>query len=139
MTTHDDVTIRPATADDAAAVRALLQSVAGAWQANWRDDAVDRAIASAAGLAFVAQGDDVIVGFACAHDIGFRAYLSELAVAESDQRTGIGTRLLRAIDDALAARGCAILVADVYPPAAKFYRKLGWSEPDAVLMRKSVT
>ena len=136
MTTHDNLTIRQATADDAPAVRALLQSVTGVWQSNWRGDAVERAIASAAGLAFVAQRDDAIIGFACAHDTGFRAYLSELAVAESDQRTGIGTRLLNAIENALAARGCAILIADVYPPAAEFYRKLGWSEPDAVLMRK---
>jgi predicted N-acetyltransferase YhbS len=75
-----------------------------------------------------------VVGFACAHDVDFRGYLSELAVAEPEQNGGIGTALVRAVQSALVARGCTVLIADLYPPAARFYRKLGWSEPKAKLL-----
>jgi predicted N-acetyltransferase YhbS len=45
----------------------------------------------------------------------------------------LGTRLLRRVEEAVAERGCA--VADVYPGAEDFYRKLGWSAPTATLLK----
>jgi predicted N-acetyltransferase YhbS len=129
-----DIAIRQATGKDVPAVRGLLESLPGVWQESWRPDVLERAISSADGLALVAFRREGLVGFVCAHDVGFRAYVSELAVAESEQRSGLGTELLRRIEEKLVERGCAILIADVYPPAEAFYRKLGWSPPDAKLL-----
>ncbi len=126
--------ITQATPADSAAITRLLQSTSGVWQAEWRSDAVQRAITAADGLAFVATEGEEIVGFISGHDVGFRAYLSEFAIAESRQRSGIGTALLRDFESALAERGCRLVVADVYPPAEPFYRALGWRTPAAILL-----
>jgi ribosomal protein S18 acetylase RimI-like enzyme len=126
--------IRSATSADCDAVTDLLRSIDGVWQAEWRSDAVGRAIAAADGLAFVAEEDARIFGFICGHDLGFRGYLSEFAVAEASQRTGIGTALLRAFEREVVRRGCGLVVADVYPPAEAFYRARGWTAPAAVLL-----
>ena len=122
--------IRPATTSDGSAVTDLLKSIEGVWQ----PDSVLRAISAADGLAIVAVEQEHVIGFICGHDLGFRAYLSEFAVAESHQRAGIGTVLLRTFEDALAQRGCRLVVADVYPPAEPFYRRLGWAPPSAILL-----
>ena len=128
------VKIRPATATDSSAVTDLLKSIGGVWQPDWRADSVHRAISAADGLAFVAVEQAHVIGFICGHDLGFRGYLSEFAVAESHQRAGIGTALLQALESALARRGCQLVIADVYPPAEPFYRTLGWGAPSAVLL-----
>ncbi len=36
----------------------------------------------------------------------------------------------------LADRGCAVLIADVWRDAERFYRSQGWTPPDVVLLRK---
>ena len=126
--------IRRAGPDDVPAIQQLLRSLLGVWQDSWRADVIERALDSARDLVFVAEEHGRIVGFACAHDLGFRAYLSELAVCDSHQRKGIGTELVRQIEAKLAARGCALLIADVYPPAEAFYSKLGWRPPQATLL-----
>lgn len=126
--------ITPATTADSEAVTTLLKSIAGVWQPDWRPDSVHRSIVAAEGLAFVAVEREQIVGFICGHDLGFRAYLSEFAVAESHQRAGVGTALLRSFESALAQRGCRLVVADVYPPAEPFYRARGWGAPSSILL-----
>lgn len=111
-----------------------MQSIMGVWQPTWRPDSVQRSIAAADGLAFVAVEHGQILGFICGHDLGFRAYLSEFAVAEPRQRSGIGSALLGRFESALAQRGCQLVVADVYPPAEPFYRAHGWASPAAILL-----
>jgi predicted N-acetyltransferase YhbS len=126
--------IRHAGPNDVQAIRHLLRALPGVWQNSWREDALERALNSARDLAFVAVQDSSVVGFASAHDLGFRAYLSELAVSGEHQRQGIGAQLVHRIERELAARGCAVLIADVYPPAESFYAELGWRPPHAVLL-----
>jgi GNAT superfamily N-acetyltransferase len=109
------------------------------WQAAWRDGVVERALVSAHGLALVAEESDTIVGFICGHDSGFRAYLNELVVSEPWQHHGVGSALLAALEQDLAQRGCQLLVADIYPPAAPFYCALGWCEPRATLLCHDIT
>ena len=92
------------------------------------------AIQSANGLAFVWESDSQILGFICAHDLGFRAYLSELVVDTSIQHQGIGRRLLRAVEESLRSRSQRVLIADVWHDAEPFYKSLGWQPPDAVLL-----
>ena len=76
-------------------------------------------------------------GFVCAHDVGFRAYLSELVVSPSAQGIGIGSRLLAEVEDRLMRRGCAVVIADVWREADAFYRSRGW-EPPQVVLRKAL-
>lgn len=117
-------------------IQALMKSVPSFWSEDWRGDAVQRALDSAGELAFVWEEDQRLTGFICAHDIGFRAYLSALVLAESAGGRGIGTKLLGHIESALRARGCAVLIADVWKEAKGFYQSRGWSPPDAFLIRK---
>ena len=97
-----------------------------------------RALRSAGQSALVAERDGELVGFACFHDVGFRAYLSEMVVRESERGGGIGSMLLRKAEARLASRGCPLIVADVYPPAEEFYRKNDWGHPKAILMSRVI-
>jgi GNAT superfamily N-acetyltransferase len=130
------MSIRPAAETDAVQIRVLIESIPGLWHSDWRPDVLERAIRSADGLAYVwTEGDD-LVGFACAHDVGFLAYLSLLAVAESARGHGIGAALIRHIEQTLADRGCSIVISDVWQDAVGFYQALGWSAPPVVLLRR---
>ena len=129
--------IRNANLSDIPSIEHLLRSVPGVWQPIWRDDVVERALRSANDLAYVAIEQDII-GFGCAHDVGFRAYLSELVVAESWQRRGVGSALLGAVQRGVAERGCRLVVADIFPPAMPFYQAQGWDEPRAILLRREL-
>src|SRR5262245_45019735 len=86
--------VRLAITSDVAGIRALMKSVTGFWDETWRADVLERALASPETIALVHQEGQVIDGFACAHDVGFRAYLSELVVSPTFQGQGVGARLL---------------------------------------------
>ena len=127
--------LRNAVEKDVPPIQALLQSVPGFWHSEWRPDAVERAIRSAEGLAFVWEEAGAIRGFVCAHDTGFLGYLSALVVAEQVRGKGLGAELVHRVEQELADRGCALVIADVWKDAVEFYRALGWSEPGVVLLR----
>jgi predicted N-acetyltransferase YhbS len=105
--------IRRAALDDIPAIRELMQSEPGFWQDSWCDDVLERGLDSSGGLAFVWEESGQILGFVCAHDLGFRAYLSELIVAEPARTKGVGKQLVQHIEQMLEARGCTILISDV--------------------------
>ena len=128
--------IRVATENDISQIRMLAESVPGFWHAEWRPDVLMLALQAADGLAFVWDDNGNIVGFSCAHDLGFLGYLSLLVVAESARGKGIGEKLVRHTEHELAARGCVTLISDVWQDAVGFYKKLGWSTPGAVLLRR---
>jgi ribosomal protein S18 acetylase RimI-like enzyme len=89
-------------------------------------------------LAIVWEENAHILGIGCAHDLGFRAYLSELVVGPSARGRGIGKGLLEHIQAQLARRGRRILVTDVWHDAEPFYRLLIWDPPDVVLLRRRI-
>lgn len=130
--------IKHATVAHVPAIRSLMQSVPGFWNASWRPDVIERGIEAARGLAFVYEDNSDVVGFVCVHDLGFRAYLSELVVAKGARSQGIGTQLVQHVEAELVARGCAVLIADVWRDAERFYRALGWEPPPVVLLRKQL-
>jgi hypothetical protein len=70
--------VRPATISDVSKIRLLMQSAPGFWQTWWSDETVADAIQASNGPAFVWEDTSRILGFVCGHDLGFRAYLSEL-------------------------------------------------------------
>ena len=130
--------IRRATIRDILAIRSLMQSVPGFWQPDWSNNTIAKAISSASGLAFVWETDSHILGFVCAHDAGFRVYLSELVVAQQARNQGIGKQLVCAVEQEVSQRGHAVLIADVWHAAVPFYRSLGWEPPDVVLLRHKI-
>ncbi len=130
--------LRVAESSDIPRIRDLLQSVPGMWQDSWRSDVLDAALSSSNDLALVHEEDNSIDGFVCAHDVGFRAYLSELVVSPAAQRQGVGAQLLSEVERRLVDRGCSMIIADVWRDAEPFYRSLGWSAPSVVLLRKGL-
>ena len=130
--------IRQATSKDLPAIRRLMEAEPGFWQDDWSDATLLKGIETAGDLALVWADDTVVVGFACAHDVGFRAYLSELIVAQEARGRGIGKKLIGRIQDVLILRGCRILIGDVWHGAEPFYRSLGWEPPDVVLLRRKL-
>lgn len=115
-----------------------MLSVPGFWHDDWRPDVLAKALASAADLACVWE-EERILGFICAHDLGFRGYLSELVVAPRAQKRGIGRQLVDHVQAELRSRGCSVLLSDVWKDARGFYESLRWSPPDVVLLRKRLT
>ena len=131
--------IRNAIHSDIPGIRALMEAVPGFWQSGWSEATLAQAIRTADGLAFVWEDESQILGFVCAHDLGFRAYLSELVVDAGTRRQGIATGLLAAVEEALRGRGQQVLIADVWRDAVSFYRSRGWEPPDAILLRYRLT
>jgi ribosomal protein S18 acetylase RimI-like enzyme len=130
--------IREARHEDLPAIRRLMEAEPGFWQRDWSDATLAKGIETAGDLALVWEDDTAIAGFVCAHDLGFRAYLSELVVAQGARGRGIGRDLVERIQAELARRGCRILIADVWHDAEPFYRSLGWEPPDVVLLRRKL-
>lgn len=131
--------IRVATQEDIPQITELMKSEPGFWPEDGRKDVLERGIDSANGLAFVWEENGQIIAFACAHDTGFLAYLSALIVNNSSRSKGIGRMLIQHIEKKLVSQGCRVLISDVWKNAVGFYKSLGWSEPDVVLMRKRLT
>jgi GNAT superfamily N-acetyltransferase len=130
--------IRTADKKDIPEIIGLMKSEPGFWDELWRDNALEIGIDAANGLSFIFEDKGKIVGFACAHDFGFRAYLSELIISREYRNKGIGESLINRIENTLSEIGCKILISDVWKGALPFYRSIGWSEPDVLLMRKNL-
>ncbi len=130
--------IRQVTQADIPRIRSLMQTEEGFRKQETRGDALEIAIASAKDLALVWEEDEAILGFICAHDVGVRAYLSQLIVSQPVRKKGTGRQLVHRIEEELCKRGCSVLISDVWRSAEPFYRSLGWSEPDVILLRKKL-
>jgi N-acetylglutamate synthase-like GNAT family acetyltransferase len=130
--------IRTATKEDIPEIVELMKSEPGFWPDNPPKDVLERAIDSVDCLAFLWEENEQVIAFASAHDVGFLAYLSTLIVAGPARNKGIGKKLIQHIENELTARGCNTLISDVWKNAVGFYKSLGWSEPDEVLLRKKL-
>lgn len=131
--------IRTAVLADVPALVAMVRRVPGCWDLRWREDALEIALSAHVAVALVWEEEGAFLGFACAHDTGFRGYLGLLAVVPEARGRGIGRALVKGIEGILGERGCQVLIADVWPESEGFYRALGWGEPLAVLLRHRTT
>jgi len=104
----------------------------------WRADVLERGLKAADDLAFVFVENQKNVGFICGHDLGFRAYLGELAVAKTHRAQGIGKQLVSHLESEIALRGCDVLISDAWENAQEFYKAMGWSSPHVILLRKKL-
>jgi ribosomal protein S18 acetylase RimI-like enzyme len=126
------------------AVLALWQSTEGLTlrEADSREG-IGRYLACNPGLSFVALEGDALVGAVLCGQDGRRGYLQHLAVSPSHRRRGIGAALARRCLAALAEQGifkCHLFVRVDNPEALAFWRRVGWTvRDDVVMMSRTVS
>jgi len=124
-----EVTLRVATATDAAAVLALWREADA--EPSHTDDvgSVSRLIQRDPGALIVAEEGRRIVGSIIAGWDGWRGSIYRLAVTPAHRRRGLGGRLVVAAERRLADAGAARLqaiVVETAPQAAAFWQAMGW-------------
>jgi len=130
--------IRKTEKKDLRRIERLLKTEGGFWDKDWRKDVIKIAINSPSSISYVFERDGKILGFVCAHDLGFRSYLSEIMVFPDERGKGIGKKLLQEVQAELKKRKCKILISDVWKSSIGFYKSLGWNRPNAVLLGKKL-
>ena len=130
--------IRTASTSDIPQIERLMRSEPGFWNEEWPADVLHKAIHASDGLGFVWEEQGTICGFICAHNLGFRGYLSELIVSKEARGKNVGAQLVQRIEDELRSQGCPVVIADVWKSAEAFYRKAGWNPPDVILLAKRI-
>lgn len=123
--------IRPARADDVAAISALL--LAEGWGSRAEPDRLTEAVAAAT-RAVVAAEDGEVVGFGrCVTDDVFNGYLSMVIVALGNRRRGIG----RAIVDALTGDDPRItwVLRAGHPGSDGFWEAIGFRRSEIAYER----
>ena len=132
--------VRPYDDADEAAVIAL-------WNEVLPDDAphndpatsIRKKLAVGRDLFFVATVGAALAGTVMGGYDGHRGWVYSLAVRPEHRRAGIGTALLRRLEQALAERGCLKVNLQVRASNAgviAFYQKLGYAVEERVSMGK---
>ncbi|MDP8999845.1 MAG: GNAT family acetyltransferase [Myxococcota bacterium] len=132
--------LRPYQDADEEAVVAIWNTVFSD-PAPWNDPhlVITKKLATQRELFFVAVIDAAVVGTAMGGFDGHRGWLYAVAVRPDMQRSGIGSALVRRVEDALVARGCPKLNLQVRVPnrgVVAFYRRLGYLVEQRVSMGK---
>lgn len=133
--------IRPAADGDEAALVALWKAV-GVYR-PWNDPARDIAFARRGphSTVLVAEEGGRILASAMIGEDGHRGWVYYLAVEPDRQGSGLGRSMMAAAEDWLRRRGVwkvQLLVRRDNEAVRDFYRALGYSEPDTLLMQKVV-
>lgn len=87
---------------------------------------LERDDADATAVHVVALRGDAVVGTLRILLDGSRARIGRMAVAASDRRTGIGSRLMRSAEAIVCERGVRVLHLHAQLSAVPFYRRLGF-------------
>lgn len=98
---------------------------------------IDGALAARPETLLVAEIDGALVGAVIAGFDGVRGWIYHLAVAPTQRRRGVATRLMRAAEAALLALGCAkvnLQVRATNADVVAFYRRLGYQIEERISM-----
>ena len=90
-------------------------------------------------LFFVAEVNGIVVGTVMGGYDGHRGWIYSVAVSSAHRRQGIGTALMRRVEEALAERGCPkvnLQVLTSNSAAVVFYETLGYSVEERISMGK---
>jgi len=145
-----EVTIRPATPEDATDIAALFRAMG--WFDAYLDDGDDGApqqaeLRALLDAALASDRQAILVGvspatglcaycavhwFPCAVQRGWEGYVSELFIADTQRGAGLGRQLLDAVAQAARQRGCKRLTLVNNRERASYqrgvYAKQGWVE-----------
>ena len=135
--------IRPYRDSDRQAVIDLWQEVFPD-SPPWNDPDADirRKLAVQPELFLVAEEQDSLVGTAMAGFDGHRGWVYYVAVSSRQRRRGIGTDLMRRVEQELSRMGCTKLNLQVRAgneQVTAFYRRLGYSVEERVSMAKRLS
>jgi len=124
------------------AVIALWETVFGYETAhNTPSLAIDKKLAVADELFFVAVRDEEVIGTAMGGYDGHRGWLYSVAVHPAHRREGLGAKLVRHAENALIARGCMkinLQIVSANASVAAFYEALGYSIEPRISMGKKI-
>lgn len=103
------------------------------WQGRGGDAASLAKVIAGSRWVVTAWDDGALVGFARAISDGVTtAYVTDVVVADTHRRRGIGTGLMHQL---LEGRDAIQFVLRAEPELRPFYRSLGFGDPDRVLRR----
>lgn len=131
--------IRPFRDDDEPAVVALWRTcgLTRPWNDPHKDIARKRIVQRE--MFLVGELDGRVVATVMAGYDGHRAWMYYLAVDPAHQRQGLGTLLVRRVEEEMLVRGCpkvSLLVRSTNEQVRAFYRKLGYAQDDSVPLGK---
>jgi ribosomal protein S18 acetylase RimI-like enzyme len=90
-------------------------------------------------LFLVAQENDRIIGVVMGCFDGRRGWINHLAVAPDKQRTGLGSLLVKQVEERLKAKSCEkvnLLIEPANGVVQGFYERLGYVRDDLIFMEK---
>lgn len=111
----------------------------GAAGHNAPNASIDRKVASDDDLFFIAVDDDTVIGTVMAGYDGHRGWLYSVAVDPDRRRCGIGSTLIRHVEQVLKELGCPKLNLQILTDNAEvvaFYRALGFQVEQRISMGK---
>lgn len=125
--------IRPAAPEDAAAIAALERAALGsdAWSETLVTEGVAGRVPTT--LYFLAEVEDVPVGYAAASIVADVAELQRIAVDAAHRRTGVASELLARVEEEARTRHVDRVLLEVREDnrgACAFYAARGFSEID---------
>lgn len=131
--------IRPYQETDEATVVALWQAcgLTRAWNDPHKD--IARKLQVQRELFLVGEADGQVIATAMAGYDGHRGWINYLAVLPAQRGQGLGTALVRHIEQQLLAMGCPKLNLQVRTgntAVLDFYRHLGYAQDEAVSLGK---
>ena len=134
-----DIEIRPITADDLPALRALWSACDLHPSPSDTDTRLEEVIRNLGNLFLVAQAGGEIVGSVMGSFDGRRGWINRLAVLPGARGCGLGKRLLCEVESALKSRGCDkvnLLIEPENKAVQDYYARHGYTRDELIFMEK---
>ncbi len=133
------ITMRLFKESDRAALIALWQACGLTRPWNDPDQDISFCIASPAASILVAEENGAVIGSAMVGHDGHRGWIYYVAVSPTQQKAGLGRKLMAAAEDWCRQRGVPKLMLMVRPENAAvpaFYETLGYGEEQRVIFSR---